>query len=67
MQIHLNLRNLTIVGIISAFTFIGYVILTSGERFPDVVVELRDVIRSVLGPDFEDCNVRSVCKKQNFQ
>uniref|UniRef100_F1LAR7 inositol-phosphate phosphatase n=1 Tax=Ascaris suum TaxID=6253 RepID=F1LAR7_ASCSU len=44
MQIHLNLRNLTIAIVICTFTFIGYVILTSGERFPDVLIELRDVI-----------------------
>ncbi|VDM46691.1 unnamed protein product [Toxocara canis] len=44
MHIRVNLKNLTIFCILCAFSFIGYVILSSGERFPDVGVELRDVI-----------------------
>ncbi|VDK48858.1 unnamed protein product [Anisakis simplex] len=44
MQIRPNIKNLTVFCIFCIFSFIGYVILSSDQHFPDVAIELRDVL-----------------------
>jgi inositol monophosphatase 3 len=44
MQIHLNPRNLFVFLVVVAFVYLGYLLWSSNDSYPDMAIDLRDVI-----------------------
>jgi hypothetical protein len=44
MQIHLNPRNIATMFMICSFIYLGYLLFSSNNDFPELTVELKDVM-----------------------
>lgn len=52
MQIHLNPKNIATLVVFLGFVYLAFIIFGSDNDFPELNVELKDVIRLVYSLDF---------------